>query len=166
MSSGPGVSRAWVAAYGALFHLGAACFFGFQAARQEGAPLGALAVPGAALVVAGVVVYATLVASYVPRRGRRKGTAAWDAAVGILAECVVVVVASLLAAVPGGVHQVVSVGLAAGLAALAEQSVANALWVFAMAATHVLVVGNAAGLLGWLLLERRCATARPRMGRE
>lgn len=109
----------------------------------------AIALPCA--VVMGGLVYALIVAPYAMRREYRKGIVFFDSAVGMFAELAVVAFTALAYGV---------IDAATSPEGLTAAAVGNhVLFVFLYAVgnflTQVLVIGNLAGLVGWVLLKRR-----------
>lgn len=154
------------AVYGLLFHAVVAAIV-VWVARSHRARIEPgfwwVAVP--LVLAAGAGGFALVAGPYLRRRNdRRRGVVLVDALVGMLAECVTVVQLALLfgavaAARTGG-------GAAAALAAFASNASFVALYAAASFLEQILVVGNAAGLVGWWLLKRagRVGASAPHAG--
>jgi len=141
--------------FGLVFH-GLAVILIIAVARSNQAPIPlafwAATVP--ALLMAAALVYATLVAGYVARRTARRGRIFYDSAVGMMAEVLVIAVTSVLHAVIVSGGALATEGPGGYLAAVASGAVVGFLWAFGSFLTQTLVVGNAAGLVGWWTLEK------------
>jgi hypothetical protein len=107
------------------------------------------------LLVSALVAYALVVAPYVPKRSKRRGVVLFDCLVGMLAELVILVLTSV------GYGAIAALLQGAPPVAVASAAMLTMLYAFAAFLTQVLAVGNAAGLLGWLILEK----ALPRLAR-
>jgi hypothetical protein len=146
-----------VGLYGVLFHVvvtGVVAWVGHR--NQAGIPgsFWVQAVPP--FLVAALAVYALVVAPYVPRRSTTKGAVFFDSAVGMFAEAAVFVLAAFLYAAlvsaPAFGH-----GLSAYATAVASTTFFGILWAFGSFFLQILVVGNAAGLVGWWVLKKIAA---------
>jgi hypothetical protein len=157
MSPVPRVTRLSVGLFGLAFHLAAAGLLGLQMARRApGSPWGVLLAPGLAAAAAGFLVYALLVAPYAAKRlgTARRGVVLYDFLVGMVVEVAVLAVGALLHAAGTSVATLASAGLSGYLAAVAGGAAFSFLWVVGTAFTEVLVLGNAAGFLGFIVLKR------------
>lgn len=149
--------RLRAALYGLLFHVVVAAV-AVATQRQVPASFWAVAIP--VLLFSSFLVYLLLVGPYLARRKGGRGAVLFDCAVGMLAECVVAIVAAALY----GATVAVASGGAGGLAAALGQSMLLAIFfMLATLLTHVLAIGNAAGLIGWVLIEK--VLARREAGR-
>lgn len=124
----------------------------FSALRNNGS-LGADLFAAPLLAVSGFLVYYFIVSSYVEKRSGAGNPVYFDSLVGMLAELVIVTLSVVIysaftafANSAGGIE-----AFAAGLAA---NIMVNLLWVLALFMVHILLLGNAAGLLGWYLLKK------------
>jgi hypothetical protein len=147
-------TRAWVGLYGVAFHLAVALVAAWVGHRNRAdipASFWGQALPP--FLVAAFAVYAGLVAPYVPRRATTRGAVLFDSAVGMFAEVAVFVLAALLhaavAALPAARE-----GIAAWASTAASTTLLAVLWSFGSFFLQILVVGNAAGLVGWWVLKR------------
>lgn len=146
--------RLWAGLYGAAFHVVvAAVVAGVTNRNQANVPTSffALAVPP--LLAASFLVYALVVGSYLPRRPTTRGALFLDSAVGMMAEIAVVTLAGVLygALVALRAPAESSPGF---LTAFGSAAFVAVFWTLSEVFTHVLVVGNAAGLLGFVLLKK------------
>jgi hypothetical protein len=150
------VTRLQVGLYGLVFHLAAAGVLAAQGVAPR-----ALVAPAAAAAVAGFAVYALVVTRYAQRRlgSEKRGVVLYDFLVGMLAEVAVVAVASVLHAIPAAFAG----GPGSALGRVAGGAAFSFLWVVGTAFTEVLVLGNAAGFIGYIVLKKlaaRRATSR------
>jgi hypothetical protein len=145
-------TRLETALYGAAFHAAVGgALVAIAAWNRAAIPARFWAIALPCAVVMGGLVYLLAVAPYVMRRVYRKGSVFFDSAVGMFAELAVV---AFTAAAFGVIDAVTA---AEGVTAA---SVGNhVLFVFLYAVgnflTQILVIGNLAGLIGWVLLKRR-----------
>ena len=109
----------------------------------------AIALPCA--IVMGGLVYLLAVAPYVTRRVYRKGSVFFDSAVGMFAELAVVA----FTAVAFGVIDAVTAGEGVTVAAVGSHVLFVFLYAIGNFLTQILVIGNLAGLVGWVLLKPR-----------
>lgn len=111
-------------------------------------------------LAAALAVYALVVAPYVPRRATTRGAVLFDSAVGMFAETAVFVLAAFLygvvAAAPAARE-----GIGAWASSATSMTYFAVLWSFGSFFLQILVVGNAAGLVGWWVLKRLAARAAP-----
>jgi hypothetical protein len=151
--------RLRVGLYGLVFH--AVVVLGALAvAAANRAPIHARfwAIAAPALLVAAFAMYALVVAPYVARRTVKRGVAFLDAAIGMAVEPAVAILATVLfSTISAG--PALGDGAAAYAATLGGQLYLALLWLVANFATQILVLGNAAGLVGFLLLKRLAARA-------
>jgi hypothetical protein len=152
-------TRLQVGLFGLLFHVAAAALFAAKAARAPGADPRALIGPAAAAAVAGLVVYALLVAPYVQKRfgSSRRGVVLYDFLVGMLSELAVVAVAALLFGAATTAGALATTGAVGWLAATGRTTAFAFLWIVGTAMTEVLVLGNAAGFVGFIVLKKLAA---------
>lgn len=146
--------RVRVGLYGLLFH--AVVVAGALAvAASNRAPIHARfwAIAAPALLVAAFAMYALVVARYVARRTQKRGVAFFDAAIGMAVEPAIAILATVL-------FSVISAGPALGdgatafAATLGGHVYLGLLWLAANLMTQILVIGNAAGFIGFILLKR------------
>lgn len=108
------------------------------------------------LLVAAFVVYALAVSAYVARREQRKGAVLFDALVGMVAEPAIVALTALgygLAAAIAGAQA----GAGGFLGELGNRAVFGFLYAIANFLTQILVIGNAAGFVGFVVLKKLAA---------
>jgi hypothetical protein len=147
--------RLQVASYGALFHLtiaGAVAAIGALNRAGISGQFYATTVP--ALVLAAALVYAMAVAPYVAKRPTGKGRVFFDCAVGMLAEVAIVAVTAAIWALIVSAP-VLGDGFGTFLGTAGNNAFFALLWAIASFTTHVLVLGNAAGFVGFMLLRLR-----------
>ena len=138
--------------YGAVFHgvVGGALV---AIATWNRAPIPerfwAIALPCA--VVVGGLVYLVAVAPYANRRVYRKGSVFTDSAVGMFAELAVVAFTALFY----GLIDAATAAESVTAAALGQHVLYVFLYAVGNFLTQILVIGNLAGLVGWVLLKRR-----------
>jgi hypothetical protein len=152
----PRSNKLWAGLYGVAFHLLAVVVVAAVAARNQveiSSRFWWTTVPP--LLVAAFVVYALLVGPYLPRRPTTKGAVLYDSAVGMFAELGIVVGTAVL-------YGLVAPAAAADrsgsyLADAASTALFAFLWTFGSFFTQILVVGNTAGLVGFVLLKRLAA---------
>lgn len=106
------------------------------------------------VLVAAFAVYALLVFPYAARRVRRRGVVLYDSAVAMLAEVVIAVATSLLVAAVHAAPSLRDAGVAGYAGALAQGTLYGLMWAASDFFLQILLVGNAAGLAGWYMLER------------
>lgn len=148
-------SRVRVGIYGVVFHASMALLIaGLGAARGEAFSREFWLVALPAILVSAFVAYLVVVWPYVARRTRRRGVLLYDSAVGMLAECVVAVLTSLLIAAAHATPALGRAGAIAYAGAVAQGTVYGLLWAAADFFIQILIVGNAAGVAGWYVLER------------
>jgi hypothetical protein len=159
MRSVSSVTRVRVGLFGLAFHVAAAGLLAAKAARAPGSDPRAVVGPAAAAAAAAFAVYALLVAPYAQKRlgSARSGVVLHDFLVGMLAELAVVGLAALLfgAATTAGVLAVAGAG--GWLAATGRAAAFAFLWTIGTAMTEVLVLGNAAGFAGFIVLKKLAA---------
>lgn len=102
---------------------------------------------------AAFVVYALVVGSYLPKRPSHRGAVFFDSAVGMLAELGVVVLTAVLHALVSSTGALAG-GLGAYLAAVANNTLFGFLWAVGSFFMQILIVGNAAGFVGWWVMKR------------
>ncbi len=143
------------ALYGALFHaVVAGVVLAVAVAKRVEVPAAFWAAAAPAMMVAGGLVYASLVAGYVARRSVRRNALFYDSLIGMMAEVAVLAVTSVLYAVIVSGGALVDEGPLGYLAAVASAAVVGFLWAAGSFLLQVLVVGNAAGLVGWWTMEK------------
>ncbi len=147
-------TRLRVGLFGLLFHaIVIAGALGIAATNR--APMHARfwAVAAPALLVAAFAMYAVVVAPYVARRAAKRGVAFLDAAIGMAVEPAIVILATVLfSAISAG--PALRDGAAAFAATLGGHVHLGLLWLAANFMTQILVIGNAAGFVGFLVLKR------------
>lgn len=138
--------------YGVVFHVAAVAFVAAAAARNK------RAVPGAfwfstlpPLLLAAFGVYVLIVGPYLARRPQGRGRVFYDSAVGMFAEVPVVVTTCALY---GALTAVLAPSGSGSFASDAAQAVLYALLWCGAFFTQILVLGNAAGLVGWVVLKK------------
>jgi hypothetical protein len=152
------LTRLMVGLFGLAFHVVAAGLLALQLARAGSAVRTVLG-PGLAGAAAGFLVYALLVTRYAQKRlgTARKGVVLYDFLVGMLVEVAVVAVGALLYAVGTSAGTLASHGIGGYLGQVVSGAVFSFLWVVGTAFTEVLVLGNAAGFIGFIVLKRLAA---------
>jgi hypothetical protein len=142
-----------VGLYGLVFHaIVAAIAVAVALRNQARIGTGVFAVVVPALLAAGFLVYAVVVAPYVAKRSR--ASVLWDSAVGMLAEVAVAVVTSVLYAVLMSAQALASGGAGELLSSFAANATFAFLYTLGNFFVQVLVIGNAAGLVGWWILKK------------
>lgn len=104
-------------------------------------------------LAAAFVVYALLVGSYLPKRPTHRGAVFFDSAVGMFAELGVVVLTAVLYAFVSSTAAL-SEGLGAYFGAVANNTLFGFLWALGSFFMQILIVGNAAGFVGWWVMKR------------
>lgn len=157
-------NRKWAAIYGVAFHAAAVLIMVGVAIKNraplEGAVL-ARAIP--LLLIASAVLYFFIVGRYVAGRVKKKGVVFLDSVIGMMVETAVVALASILYALVASLPALAA-GAGAFLLAFGQSSAYTLLWIFAGFLVQILVIGNAAGLVGWLLLKKLDERAARRQG--
>ena len=153
------VTRLSVGLFGFLFHLLAAGMLAAKAARSPAAELGAVAGPAAAVAIAAFIVYALLVTRYARKRfgSATKGVVLYDFLVGMLVEVPVIAAAALLYAIPSAAATFADAGVIGYLWNVLRTAVLGFLWAVGTAMTEILVVGNGAGFVGYVVLKKLAA---------
>jgi hypothetical protein len=146
--------RVWAGLYGLAFH-GIALGIAIWTARRNQADIPASFwwTAGPPLLVAAFVVYALVVASYVPKRPTHKMAVFYDSVVAMLAEVGILAVTSVLYALVVS-RGALSGGAGAYLSASANMTVFAFLFTLGSFFLQVLVIGNAAGFLGWWVMKK------------
>lgn len=153
--------RVWAGLYGLAFHAAALAITLWIARRNQAEiPASFWWTAGPAFLVAGFVVYALLVGRYLPRRPSTRGAFFFDSAVGMLAEAGVVAVTSALYALVVSTRALEG-GIIGYLGAVARTTVFAFLFSVGSFFLQILVVGNAAGILGFWLLRKLNARRPP-----
>jgi F0F1-type ATP synthase membrane subunit c/vacuolar-type H+-ATPase subunit K len=142
-----------VGAYGLVFHaVVAAALVGIAAKNRAPIPTLFWTITIPALLFAAFVIYALAVSPYVARRVQRRGAVFYDALVGMAAEPAIVALTALVYGLVG------ASAAGGGLRVFANELAARAqlamLWSFANFMTQILVIGNAAGFVGFVVLKR------------
>ncbi len=140
--------------YGLAFHAAAAALELWTAKRNQAdvsAGFWWTVVP--AVLVAAFVVYALVVAPYVPRRPAHKMVVFYDCVVAMLGEVAILALTSVLYGLLVS-RGALSDGVGAYLLAAASTTSLAFLFVLASFFTRVLVWGNAAGFLGWFVMKK------------
>lgn len=145
--------KLFAALYGVAFHAVAAAVVALVAWKNRtGIPASFFATTVPPLLVAAAAVYAIVVGPYLPRRTTTRGAVFFDSAVGMMAEIGVVTLTGILyGALVALFSPLDGVGF---LATAANTAFVAVFWALSEVFTQVLVVGNAAGLLLWLLLKK------------
>jgi hypothetical protein len=150
-----GSTKLWVGVYGALFHLVVAAVVAWVGHRnQAGIPAVFYLKAVPPFVLSGFLVYALVVGAYVPRRAPGRATFLTDSVIGMLAELSVIVLTTLLYAFGSSLPALREAGVGAYLGTLGNTAFFATMWAFGSFFLQILVVGNAAGLLGWLVLKK------------
>lgn len=156
----PRSTKLWAGLYGVAFHAVVVLVLVWIAVKnQANVPAEFWWRTTPPFLVAAFVVYALLVGPYLPRRPTTKGAVFFDSAVGMLAECAIVVFTAIVYAfvtARGGGE-----GAGGYLANAASTALFAFLWSFGSFITQILVIGNAAGLVGWWVLKKRASRAPP-----
>lgn len=157
-----GPSRLRVGVFGILFHASMASLIAIlAAARGEPFSRAFWLVFLPVILLASFLAYALVVWPYAARRTRRRGVVLYDSAVGMLAEIVIAVVTSVMMAAVHATPVLRGAGAAAYAGAIAQGTVHGLLWTLSDFFLQVLIVGNAAGIAGWYVLERRAQRSPP-----
>jgi hypothetical protein len=146
--------RIWAGLYGVAFHAVAAALAIYTAVRNRAgieAGFWWTAIPP--FLVAAFVVYALIVGPYLPKRPTTRGAFFYDSAIGMLAEVAVVAGTAILYAFVVSTR-VLEQGVGAYLGAVLNMTIFGFLWALGSFFLQVLVVGNAAGLVGWWVMKR------------
>lgn len=146
-------NRVLVGLFGLVFHaLVVAAYLGV--ARSNRAPIDARfwTVGTLCLLPAAFTAYALLVTPYVARRNQKRGVAFLDAAIGMAVEPAIAILATVLFSLVSA-RPALRDGAAAFAATLAGHTYVGLLWLAANFTTQILVLGNAAGFLGFLVLK-------------
>lgn len=142
------------ALYGAAFHAAVVVIMIALAVKNR-APLDghvlARAIP--ILLVAAAVLYFFIAGPYLGTRSKRKSAVFSDALIGMVLEVAVVALTSILYAL---VATLPALGQGFGTfgSAFGQSSAYTLLWMFGSFFTQILVIGNAAGLIGWFILKK------------
>ncbi len=158
-------NRVWAGLYGAAFHallvvimVGLALYN-----RAELVPAVLVrAVP--VLLVSALVLYYFIVGPYLPSRSKRKAAVFADSAIGMLVETAIAVLTSVLYSLIASIPTL-SDGFGAFGPTFLWTSARTLLWMFGSFFVQILVVGNAAGLVGWVVLKKladRSAATSPK----
>jgi hypothetical protein len=145
--------RVWAGLYGLAVHVVVllAALWNTQSATDIPARFWlTMAVP---FFAAAFIVYALVVGSYVPKRPSHRGAVFFDSAVGMLAELGVVVVTAVLHAFASSTGALAD-GFGAYLGAVANNTLFGFLWALGSFFMQILIVGNAAGFVGWWVMKR------------
>jgi len=146
--------KLWAGLYGAAFHVVVAAGVAGVALRNEAnIPPSFYAMTVPPLLLAAFLVYAFVVGAYLPRRPTTRGAVFLDSAVGMMAEIAVITLAGILY---GALVTVIAPpeGAPGFFAAFGNAAFVAVFWALSEVFTHVLVIGNAAGLVGYVLLKK------------
>lgn len=146
--------RVWAGLYGLAFHAAAVVLALWTAKRNQAdipASFWWTAVPP--LLVAAFVVYVAIVGPYVPRRPSHRMTVFYDCVVTMLAEVAILALTSVLYALLVS-RGALSSGAGAYLGTAANMTAFAFLWTLGSFFMQVLVIGNAAGFLGWWVMKK------------
>jgi hypothetical protein len=149
----PRSNKLWAGLYGVAFHLVAVAVVAFVAARNRveiSSTFWLTTVPP--VLVAAFVTYALLVGPYLPKRPTTKGAVLYDSVVGMFAELTLVIGTCLIYGLVASA--LAERGSGSFLADAASTMLFAFLWTFGSFFTQILVVGNAAGLIGFLVLKK------------
>jgi hypothetical protein len=127
----------------------------FFSAVTRGTPMFSIylsAVP--LLAVSAFVVYYFVVSSYVVKRAGIEKPVFFDSLVGMLAQLIIVTLGTVCYSLWNALSNVHGQGLGTFGWDIAAGVLMNLLWVFGMFMVHILIVGNIAGLVGWLVLKK------------
>jgi hypothetical protein len=147
-------NRVWVGLYGLAFHVAAVALELWTAKRNQAdipASIWWTAVP--AVLVAAFVVYALIVAPYVPKRPTHKMVVFYDCVVAMLGEVAILALASVLYGLLAS-RGALSGGVGAYLLTAANMMAFAFLYTLGSFFMRVLVLGNAAGFLGWFVMKK------------
>jgi hypothetical protein len=147
-------NRLWVGLYGLAFHVLAVLLVLWTARRNQAdipADFWWAAVPP--LLVAAFAVYALVVAPYVPKRPTHKMLVFYDCVVAMLAEVAILALTSVLYGLLAS-RDALAGGAGAWLGAAANMMAFAFLYALGSFFLQVLVVGNAAGFLGWWVMKK------------
>lgn len=147
-------AKLWAALYGLAFHAVVAAVVIWTAARNQAdipTSFWWSAVPP--FLVAAAAVYAFVVGPYLPRRPTTRSALLWDSSIGMLAEVCVLAATSILFAFTTSTGALAG-GAGAYLVAVASRATSAFLFSVGSFFLQLLVVGNAAGLLGFWVLKK------------
>lgn len=147
-------NRKRAALYGFAFHAAVIAIM-IGLALWNRAPLvpGVLARGIPILLLSATVLYWFIVGPYLPSRSKRKGAVFADSAIGMMVELAVVTMTSILYALVATLPALAG-GLGAFGGAFFSTAAYTLLWMFGSFFIQTLVIGNAAGLVGWLVLKK------------
>jgi hypothetical protein len=147
-------NRVWVGLYGLAFHAAAVAIALWTAKRnQADIPAGFWWAAAPPLLVAAFAVYALIVAPYVPKRPTHKMLVFYDCVVAMLAEVAILALTSILYALVVS-RSALADGAGAYLGAAANMTAFAFLFTLGSFFLQVLVIGNAAGFLGWWVMKK------------
>jgi hypothetical protein len=144
------------AVFGLAFHgavsAGAVAVAAANHARVDGR-FWVLSVP--LVLIAGAAAYALVVGPYLSRRSSAgRSVVLVDCLIGMLAECAAVALFALLFGLSSGLGTLPQGGASGVLVTAANGAAFALLYAAANFMEQILVIGNAAGLAGWLILRR------------
>lgn len=148
--------RVWAGLYGLAFHAVAVGLAVWTARRNQAVIPETFwwqIVPP--LLLAAFVVYALVAGAYLPKRPDRKGAVFFDSIIGMAAELGIAALTSILYAFVAAAGAFAH-GFGAYLSAAGSMTLFAFLWLLAgrNSLVTLLVVGNAAGLVGWWVLKK------------
>ena len=147
-------NRVWVGLYGLAFHAAAVALALWTAKRnQADIPAGFWWTVVPPLLVAAFAVYAIVVAPYVPKRPTTRMLVFYDCVVAMLGEVAILALTSILYALLASRGALPS-GIGAYLGAAVNATALAFLWTIGSFFLQVLVIGNAAGFLGWWVMKK------------
>lgn len=145
------VSRRAVAFYGVAFHaIVVVVLAAVAAGKAVPVPRGLYGAAVGPVLIASFAVYYWVVGRYVARRRHSRGAVFTDSAVGMFAECMIVPLAAALY----GIVVATTLSTADFFGAAVHNALASLLYVFGTFFVQLLAIGNAAGLIGWVVLKR------------
>jgi hypothetical protein len=146
--------RVWAGLYGLAFHAAAVALALWTAKRnQADIPSSFWWTTAPPLLLAAFVVYALIVAPYVPKRPTHKMAVFYDCVVAMLAEVAILALTSVLYALVVS-RGALSGGAGAYLSASANMTAFAFLWTLGSFFLQILVIGNAAGFIGWWVMKK------------
>ncbi len=147
-------SRKRAAAYGAAFHAAVVVIMiGIAILNRARLDIPVLARAVPLLILSATGLYYFIVGPYLDGRSQRKGAVFADSVIGMIVEAAVVALTSVLYALVAALPNL-GAGVGAFGSAFGQASAYTLLWMFGSFFTQILVIGNAAGLIGWVVLKK------------
>lgn len=142
------------ALYGAVFHAAVVVIM-IALAMKNRATLDAHVLVRAIplLLASATVLYAFIGGRYLAARSKRKSAVFSDALIGMVLEIAVIALTSILYALVATLPAL-GQGVATFAGAFGQSSAYTLLWMFGSFFTQILVIGNAAGFVGWFVLKK------------